>query len=117
MNLLLFAKLADEYYIICNTRVDAAIYVHSKDDGKYLPCQRDYKCNLYYMNISEADLNKYCNLNIVKKGETTFFVLDQKRVEAVRILQERGGFQSDEDFIHTLESNSIEGVDIGRMLI
>ena len=26
-NLLLFANLADEYYIICNTRVDDAIYV------------------------------------------------------------------------------------------
>ena len=38
-NLLLFAKLADEYYIICNTRIDDAIYVQSKDDGKYLQFQ------------------------------------------------------------------------------
>ena len=35
-NLLSFAKLADEYYIICNTRVDDTTYVQSKDDGKYL---------------------------------------------------------------------------------
>ena len=35
-NLLLFSKLADEYYIICNTRIYIAIYVQSKDDGKYL---------------------------------------------------------------------------------
>ena len=35
-NLLLFEKLADECYIICNTRVDDAIYVQSKDYGKYL---------------------------------------------------------------------------------
>ena len=35
-NLLLFAKLADEYYIICNTRVDNAIYVQRKDNRKYL---------------------------------------------------------------------------------
>ena len=35
-NLLSFAKLADDYYIICNTRVDDATYVQSKDDGKYL---------------------------------------------------------------------------------
>ena len=26
-NLLLFAKIADDYYIICNTKVDDAIYV------------------------------------------------------------------------------------------
>ena len=38
-NLLSFAKLADEYYIICNARVDDAIYVQSKDDGKYLQFQ------------------------------------------------------------------------------
>ena len=35
-NLLLFAKLADEYYIICNTRVNDTIYVQSEDDRKYL---------------------------------------------------------------------------------
>ena len=35
-NLLSFAKLADDYYIICNTRIEDAIYVQSKDDSKYL---------------------------------------------------------------------------------
>ena len=35
-NLLLFARLADEYYFIWNTRVDDAMYVQSKDAGKYL---------------------------------------------------------------------------------
>ena len=34
VNLLSFAKLANEYYIICNTRIDNAIYVQSKNDGK-----------------------------------------------------------------------------------
>ena len=29
-NLLSFAKLADEYYIICNTKVDNAIYVQAR---------------------------------------------------------------------------------------
>ena len=113
-NLLLFAKLADEYYIICYTRVDDTIYVQSKVDGKYLRFQRYYKCNLYYMDISEADLDEHCCLNTVKKGKTTFSVLDQKRAEAVRILQERCGFPSDKDFIHALECNSIKGVDFGR---
>ena len=36
VNLLSFAKLADEYCIICNTRIDEVIYVQSKDNGKYL---------------------------------------------------------------------------------
>ena len=40
-NLLSFAKLADKYYIICNTRVDDEIYVQSKDGGKYLQFQRE----------------------------------------------------------------------------
>ena len=35
-NLLLFVKLVDKYYIICNTRVNDAIYVQGKDDEKYL---------------------------------------------------------------------------------
>ena len=38
-NLLLFTKLVDEYYIICNTRIDDAIYVESKDGSKYLRFQ------------------------------------------------------------------------------
>ena len=71
-NLLLFAKHADEYYIICNTRIDNAIYVKSKDDGKYLQFQRDHKHNLYYMNISKAELDEHCYLNTVKDRKTTF---------------------------------------------
>ena len=66
------------------------------------------------MDISETDLDKHCYLNTVKKGKSTLSVLDQKRVEAVRILQERCGLPSDEDFIHALKCNSIEGVDFGR---
>ena len=40
------------------------------------------------MDISEAELDKHCYLNTVKDENTTFSILDQKRVEAVRILQE-----------------------------
>ena len=43
-----------------------------------------------------------------------FSILDQKRVEAVRILHERYGFPSDEDFVNALECKSIEGVNFGR---
>ena len=50
----------------------------------------------------------------MEKGKTTCSILDKKRVEAGRILQERYGFPSDKDFIHALEYNSIEGVDFGR---
>ena len=37
--LLSFAKLTDEYYIICKTRVDDTIYIQNKDDSKYLRFQ------------------------------------------------------------------------------
>ena len=56
-NFLLFAKLTNEYYIICNARIDNPIYVQSENDSKYLQFQREHKCNLYYMDISEADLD------------------------------------------------------------
>ena len=46
VNLLSFAKHTDEYCIICNTRIDKAIYVQSKDDSKYLQFKRDHKFNL-----------------------------------------------------------------------
>ena len=42
-NQLSFVRLVDEYFIICNTRVDDVIYVQRKDDGKYLQFQRDLK--------------------------------------------------------------------------
>ena len=113
-NLLSFAKLADEYYIICNTRIDDTIYMQSKDNGKYLRFQRDHKHNLYYMDISKAKLDEYYYLNTVKDGMAIFSILDQKRAEAMRILEERCGFPSDKHFINALECNSIEGVDFGR---
>ena len=108
-NLISFSKLANEYYMICNTRVDDAIYVQSNDEGKYLQFQRDHKFNLYYTAISKADVDEHCYLDTVKQEKTLISKLDQKRVEAVRILQERCGFPSDKNFINALERNSIEG--------
>ena len=113
-NLLSFAKLANECYIICNTRVDDVIYVQSKDDRKYLQFQRDHTFNLYYIDISKGDVDEHCYLNTVKQGKSLFSILDQKRAEAVRILQERCAFPSDEIFTNALECNSIEGVGFGR---
>ena len=66
------------------------------------------------MNISEANLDEHCYLNTVKEGKTIFFILHQKRAEAVIILQDRCGFPSDKDFINALECNFIDGMDFGR---
>ena len=66
------------------------------------------------MDISEANVEEHCHFNAVKKGKSLFSIFDQKRVEAVRTLQERCVFPSEEDFINTLEFNSIEGMDFGR---
>ena len=66
------------------------------------------------MDISEANLDEHCYLNTVKEGKTKFSIFDQKRAEALKILQERYGFPLDKDFINALEYNSIEGVDFGR---
>ena len=66
-NLFSFAKLADDYYILCDTRIDDAIYVQSKDGSKYLQFQRDRKFDLYYMDISKADGDKHCYLNTMKQ--------------------------------------------------
>ena len=66
------------------------------------------------MDISKAEIDKHCYLYTVKDRKTTFSILDQKRAEAVRVLQEKCEFPSDVDFINALECNSIDGVDFGR---
>ena len=66
------------------------------------------------MDISKSDSDEHCYLNTVKQGKALYSILDQKREEAVRILQERYPFLSEEDFINALECNSIEEVDFGR---
>ena len=50
----------------------------------------------------------------MKKGKLLFSILDQKRVEVVRTLQEHCALPSDKEFINALECNSIEGVDFRR---
>ena len=60
------------------------------------------------MNVSEANMEEHCHFNTVKKGKSLFSMLDQKRAEVVRTLQERCAFPSDKDFINALECNSIE---------
>ena len=69
-------------------RADDAIYVQSKDNGKYLRFQRDHKFNLYYMDISEANVEEHCYFKTVQKGKLMFSILDQKSAEVVRTLQE-----------------------------
>ena len=59
-NLLPLAKLVDEYYIFCNTTIDNVIYVQSKDNGKYIQFQRDFKYSLCYMGISDANVGGHC---------------------------------------------------------
>ena len=81
MNLLSFTKFTDEYYIMCNTRVNDAIYDQSEEGGKYLRFQRDPKFNLYYMNVSKANVEDHCYFNTVKKGKSMFSILDQNRVQ------------------------------------
>lgn len=66
------------------------------------------------MDISKADGDEHCYLNTVKRGKALYSILDQKRAEAVRILQEHCTFTYDKDFINALECNSIDGVDFGR---
>ena len=90
-----------------NTKLIYDIYVQSKDNGKYLPFQRDHKFNLYYMDICEANVEEHCCFNTVKKGKRLFLILDQKSVEAVRNLHKRCPLTSDKDFVNLLQCNSI----------
>ena len=50
----------------------------------------------------------------MKHGKSLFSIFDQMKVKAVRIVQERCSFLSNEDFVNTLECNSVEGVDFER---
>ena len=63
---------------ICNRRVNDAIYVQSKGNGKYLQFNRDQKYVLYYMDISKAKVDGHCYFNTVKKGKLLFSILNQK---------------------------------------
>ena len=69
---------------------------------------------MYYINIIETNEEEHCYFNTVKKGKGLFSILDQKRVEAVRNLQECRVFLSNGDFINALEYNSSEGMDFRR---
>ena len=66
------------------------------------------------MDISDSNVKDHFYLNSVKKGESLFSILHQKRAKAGRTLQEHCAFPSDKAFINALECNSIEGVDFRR---
>ena len=69
------------------------------------------------MDISKGDVDKHCYLNTVKQGKLLFFILDNKRAEAVRILQERCAFPSDEYFLNAMTYNYIEGWILGEEML
>ena len=77
-NLLSFGKIAEEYHIICNIQVDDAIYVQSKDDGKYLRFAKDKKNILYFLDISEGLIDGHYYFSTMEKGKLQFLLLDQR---------------------------------------
>ena len=42
--------------------------MRNKEYGEHIQFPRDHKFNLYYMGISEADMNKHCCPNTVKRS-------------------------------------------------
>ena len=67
------------------------------------------------MDIGEGKPDGHCYaFNSVRNNQRNFSILDQKQAEACRLLQEKCGFPSDEDFINALENNEILNVDFGR---
>ena len=47
------------------------------------------KINIYYMDISEAEIDGHCYFSPVNKNKVMFSIFDQKRAEALQFLQER----------------------------
>ena len=68
LNLSLFASLVNEHYTTYNTKDGNVIYVWSKEYVNHIQFQRDHKFNLYYIGISDADMNKRCYPNTVKRA-------------------------------------------------
>ena len=57
------------------------------------------------MDIGEGKPDGHCYLfNSVRNNQRNFSILDQKRAEACRLLQEKCGFPSDTDFINAIEN-------------
>ena len=64
----LVARLVNEYYCIYNIRDNGAIYLLSKEYRELIKFPRDHKFNLYYRYINEADMDKHCCPNAVKRA-------------------------------------------------
>ena len=65
-NVLPVAKIVNENYTIYNIRDGNAIYVWSKEYENDIQFPRDHKFTLYYIDINEVDMDKYCCSNTVK---------------------------------------------------
>ena len=67
------------------------------------------------MDIGEGKPDGHCYLfNSVRNNQRNFPILDQKRAEACRLLQEKCGFPSDTDLINAIENGEILNIDFGR---
>ena len=66
-NVLLDARLSNEYHIIYNIQDDNAIYMWNKEYAGHTKFPRDHKFNLYYMDINEPDMDKHYCPNTVKQ--------------------------------------------------
>lgn len=86
-----------------DTDIDDPIYIFN-DGGTFI--KFNYKQNkLYYLYIRREDKEAKYFFSTVKGMEIKYSELDQKRVEAVRNLQEWLGFPSDVHLANAIEYN------------
>ena len=104
VNLLSLACIVNKYWVRMDTRIDNAIYVQSKTDGRSISFQRCHDHNLYYLDLENLEMNETC----------LFTPLDEKRAREVQKLQEMCGSPSNADFVQSLEHNKIPGVDFTK---
>ena len=105
-NLASLGIISKEFRTLFDSGIDNAFCVFN-DDGTYIVFNKT-KNNLYCLSVYDGDEYDCCYITTVAGTEIEFSELDQRRAEAVRYLQKRIGFPSDNDLANDIDYNVID---------
>ena len=111
-NLVSLGKICEEFRVVFDFDVHDTFYIFNNDET-YIVFDKT-RNNLYCLSVFHGDVQECCFVTTVAGVEIEYSGLDRRRAKAVRSLQKRIGFPSDNNLANTIDYNVVGNCQFNR---
>ena len=105
VSLVSLGRICEEFREVFDSGIHDAFHIFN-NDGIYIIFDKT-RNNLYYLSVFDSDVQECCFVTMVAGVEMEYLGLGRRRAKAVRSLQKKIGFSSDNDLANATNCKSI----------